>query len=325
MRLKMAALISIAAFGSVAGWAAPQAPPAQASAQASDTQPGANLSFEPVGPGDLLFIYVLNSVENSRTLRVSGDGTISLPSLKDPIQVAGLLSTEIEKVLVAALTANKILVEPIVSASVVEYRSKPVTVVGAVHTPTTMQAIGSIRLLDAIARADGLTPEAGSEIIVSRPGINGSSESVQHIPVMALMNRLDPSLNLRLLGGEEIRVPNAGKFFVVGNVKAPGSYSITEGEGTTVLKALALCQGTLSFTQPDAFVYRTNPAANHRQEISVPLKQIMKRQSADFHLEPDDILYVPDSPGKRLTATVLARIAGVGSATATGLLIYANR
>ncbi len=291
----------------------------------AEAAPVANLSFEPVGPGDLLFIYVSNSAENSRSVRVSADGTISLPSLKDPLPVSGLLATEIEKVVIAALTANKILVEPIVDVSVIEYRSKPVTVVGAVKEPLTIQAIGNVHLLDAIAKAGGLAPEAGSTIIVSKPGTNGSPDSVQQIPVAALMSKSDPSLNLTLTGGEEVKVPVAGKFYVVGNVKTPGSYSITEGEGTTVLKALALSQGTLPFTQPEAFVYRKYPSQPGRQEISVPLKQIIKRQSADFRLEADDILYVPDQPGKRLTANVFDRVTGFGGAIVSGILIYANR
>jgi hypothetical protein len=39
-------------------------------------------------------------------------------------------------------------------------------------------------------------------------------------------------------------------------------------------------------------------------------------------LQANDILYIPDNSGKRATATVLDRIAGFGSATASGVLIY---
>jgi polysaccharide export outer membrane protein len=323
MGLKVIALISVAFFASAGaspGSQDPVTPPAQAPAAGT-----ANLSFEQIGPGDLLTIFIANSPDNSRSVRVAADGTISLPSLKDPIQVVGLFSTEVEKVIVAALTANKILMEPIVSVSVAEYRSRPVTVVGAVKTPITIQAIGGLHLLDAIAKADGLAPEAGSQIIVSKPGINGSPDYVQRIPVAALMNRSDPALNILLAGGEEIRVPTAGKFFVMGNVKEPGAYPISEGEGSSVLKALALCQGTLSYSQQEAFIYRTDPAGTHRQEISVPLRLIMKRQAADVHIEPNDILYIPENPGKRMTASVLERLAIVGGAAAVGLIVYANR
>ena len=221
MRLTLTALISVAVFVSSAASADPQIP----AAPVAGPEPLANLSFEPIGPGDLLFIYVANSVENSRSVRVSADGTISMPSLKYPLKVSGLLAVEVQNIIVAALAVNKILVEPIVDVSVVEYRSKPVTVVGAVKQPITIQAIGNLHLLDAIAKADGLAPEAGSQIIVTSPGAEGSADSVVQIPVAALMSERDPSLNLVMKGGEEIKVPVAAKFYVVGNVKNPGSTS----------------------------------------------------------------------------------------------------
>ena len=320
MYIRMTASILIAALTSITAMAAPQV--AVPAAPASQAEPSTNLSFEPVAPGDLLFVYVSNSPENTRSVRISADGTISLPSLKNPIPVTGLLSTEVEKVIVAALIVNKILVEPIVSVSVVEYRSKPITVVGAVHDPITIQAIGNLHLLDAIARAGGLAPEAGSKILVSKPGIYGAADSVQQIPTLALMGRPESSLNIGLTGGENIRVPVAAKFYVVGNVKTPGSYSMTDGGATTVLKALALCQGALTFSQPEAYVYRTDPETQARHEIAVPLRRIMRRQAVDFQLEPDDILYVPDNPGKRSTAAVLERVALLGGSTASALLVY---
>jgi polysaccharide export outer membrane protein len=274
-----------------------------------------------VGVGDLLFIYVANAVDSTRSVRVSADGTIIVPLLKDPLQVTGLIATEIEKLVGAALKANKILVEPVVSVSVLEYRSKPVTIVGAVHQPLSIQAIGGLRLLDAIARANGLTPEAGAHILVSRP-VKGAVNQVQDSPVSTLMSGSNPSLNVLLEGGEEIRVPAAGRFYMVGNVKNPGVYQINDAEGTTVLKALALCQGTLPFSQPEAWVYRMNPSGPGRQEIRVPIKQIAKRKAPDFQLEPNDIFYIPDNSGKRLTVQVLERVTAFGGTTTSGVLIY---
>jgi hypothetical protein len=39
-------------------------------------------------------------------------------------------------------------------------------------------------------------------------------------------------------------------------------------------------------------------------------------------LVADDILYVPDNKGKRLTAQTLDRIASFGASTGSGLLIF---
>ena len=40
------------------------------------------------------------------------------------------------------------------------------------------------------------------------------------------MSGAGAEFNVELRGGEEIRVPEAGKIFVVGNVKKPGAFAI---------------------------------------------------------------------------------------------------
>jgi hypothetical protein len=66
---------------------------------------------------------------------------------------------------------------------------------------------------------------------------------VRCIPVRALIDTADPAVNLTLEGGEEIRVPEAGKIFVVGNVKMPGAFPVDDASDTTVLKFIALTPG----------------------------------------------------------------------------------
>jgi hypothetical protein len=48
----------------------------------------------------------------------------------------------------------------------------------------------------------------------------------------------------------------------------------------------------------------------------------MDRKAPDVPLQPNDILYVPDSKGRKMTAQTLERLAGFGSSTASGLLIW---
>src|SRR4051812_5543083 len=275
-----------------------------------------NLSLEPVGPGDLLYISVANWTEVTRSYRIANDGAISLPVLGHSIPVSGLSASEIEKTIRATLIREKVLVDPIVTVNVVEYRSKAVDVAGAVRHPLTFQALGSVRLLDAIARAEGVSPEAGTEVLLYRPNGNGE---VQHISLKRLIDGADPSLNEMLHGGEQIRVPQAGKVYVLGNVKLPGAYPITEAEGMTVLKALALCQGTLPYSQNTAFIFRPKTDSAEREELAVSVKEIVKHHSPDVPLNANDILFIPDNSGKKITAEVLARIGTFGSSTGSGL------
>src|SRR4051794_21597209 len=164
-----------------------------------------NLSLEPVGPGDLLYISVANWTEVTRSYRIGPDGSITFPVLKHNIQVSGQNASQIEKSISSTLTSEKILVDPLVTVNVVEYRSKTVEVVGAVRHPSTFQAIGQIHLLDAIARAEGVSPEAGTEVLLYKAKEKGGSGEVQHISLKRLMDGSDPSLNPVLHGGEEVR------------------------------------------------------------------------------------------------------------------------
>jgi polysaccharide biosynthesis/export protein len=147
------------------------------------------------------------------------------------------------------------------------------------------------------------------------------SSETQTIPVRKLIDNADPSLNVMLHGGEEVLVPAALKIYVVGNIKKPGAYPIRNDEETTVLQALALSEGLAPYTAKVAYVYRRAPGGT-KTELPVELAKIMKRKSPDVALKPNDILYIPDNKGQRLTAQTIDRLAGLGTATATDLIIW---
>ena len=282
-----------------------------------------NLPTQPVGPDDLLALSVYDSPELTRTVRVDADGNIRLPMLKDPIQVRGMVPSQLESAIAKALTKGNVLVDPIVTVTIVEYQSRPVNVVGAVKNPLVFQATRPIPLLDAIARAGGMREDAGSDIVVSKEVVRDGKPAriTQTIPVRKLIDNADPALNVMLHGGEEVLVPEALKIYVVGNVKKPGAYPVRNDEETTILQLLALSEGLTPYSAKVAYVYRRSPGGT-KTEVPVPLAKIMKRKSPDVPLQANDILYIPDNNGKRLTAETLDRIAGLGTATATDYIIW---
>ncbi|HEV8414822.1 MAG TPA: polysaccharide biosynthesis/export family protein [Bryobacteraceae bacterium] len=275
----------------------------------------ANLPVLKLQAGDLVAVSVYDAPELTRTVRVDPDGTIRLPLLAEGVKAAGLMPVELESELVKALKSGEILVDPVVKITVVEYHSRPISVMGAVRKPVTFQSDGSITLLDALSRAEGFTDDAGPEILVTQ------NDAVQHIAVKRLMDGADPALNLRLLGNEEIRVPVADKIFVLGNIRKPGAFPIRDPADKTVLKMVALSEGLMPFSQKIAYIVRRREGET-AQEIPIELAKIMDRKSPDVPLEVGDILYVPDNKARRSTMSVLDRLAGFGSATASGLVIW---
>jgi polysaccharide export outer membrane protein len=285
----------------------------------------ANLPAQPLGPNDLIAVSVYDAPEFSRTVRVSADGFIRLPMLKARIKADGVMPSDLETSIAAELVREQLLVDPFVTVNVAEYQSRPISVSGCVRMPLVFQAEkGSTTLLEAIAKAQGLREDAGQEILVSnsQPGPDGKAILLtRRVPARALFDASDPALNLPLYGGEEIRVPEAGKIFVVGNVKKPGAFSVQTGSETTVLQLLALAEGLDNFAESQAFVYRREGAGT-KNEIPIPLKDILRRRAPDVPLVANDILYIPDSRRKHLTISALEKVLLFGTTAGATALIY---
>jgi polysaccharide export outer membrane protein len=160
-----------------------------------------------------------------------------------------------------------------------------------------------------------LTDDAGSEIIVSQ------NDAVRHIAVKQLIDGADPAVNVRLTGNEEVRVPEAGKIFVLGNIRKPGGFRVRDPGDKTVLKLVALSEGLMPFSEKIAYIVRRQEGGKP-QEIPIELAKIMERKSPDVALEIGDILYIPDNKSRRNTMSIVDRLAGFGSATASGLVIW---
>jgi polysaccharide export outer membrane protein len=286
--------------------------------------PAANLPIQRIGDNDLVAVSVYDAPEFTRTLRVGADGYVRLPMLAQRIRAQGLMPAQLETAIADALKEAGLILDPFVTVTVAEYTSRPISVMGSVRRPLTFQAVGPVTLLDALARAEGLTPEAGPEVLISRQQAvpDGAAGLTQRIPLKALLDAADPKLNLTLTGGEEIRVPEVGKFFVVGNVKKPGAFVEEGGTDATVLKALAMAEGLLPYAAKQAYIYRRE-ASGSKTEIPIQLSRVMDRKEPDVPLLANDILYIPDAKGKRAAMQTMEKLVMFGTGAGTAL-IYAG-
>jgi polysaccharide biosynthesis/export protein len=287
---------------------------------------GANLPAQPIGANDLVTVAVYDAPELSRAVRVGADGLVRLPLLQQRIKALGLYPADLEALIAKALQDEQLLADPFVTVTIAEYTSRPVSVAGAVRLPLVFQAVGPTTLLEAIARAQGLREDAGSEILVSRsqPMPDGTPALLtRRISVRGLIDDADPALNVKLTGGEEIRVPEVSKIFVAGNVKKPGAFRVQDGGTTTVLQILALAEGLAPYHGKQAYIYRRE-ASGTKNEITVELDKIMKRKAEDVPLTANDILYIPDRGGKRLGVAALEKLLMFGTTAGATALIYAR-
>jgi ethanolamine utilization microcompartment shell protein EutL len=85
------------------------------------------------------------------------------------------------------------------------------------------------------------------------------------------------------------------------------------------MKAVALAHGLTGFSKSnDAVIMRGNPITGKRDIIPVHIKQIENRKADDVAMKSNDVLYIPDSLGRK----VLARGAEAAVAVGSGLAIY---
>ena len=105
-------------------------------------------------------ITVFEVDELSQPAVVGSQGSIPLP-LVGEVNVEGLTTSEIEGKL-KLLYGRDLLRDPQISVRVEEFRSQPVSILGAVREPGVYQLQGRRRLLDVLAR-----PRLASVVLIA--------------------------------------------------------------------------------------------------------------------------------------------------------------
>jgi len=283
-----------------------------------------------IGPEDILEIDVFGVPELTKVVRVASDGTISL-ALLGRVQAAGYTAQQFQRVL-ESLYGKKYLENPQITVSVREYRSQPVSIIGAVEKPGVYQIEAPRTLVEMLSMAGGLTRRntspAGRTVVITRKGGFGElppAEGLQRlandkieINLQRLLYAQDEVLNIEIKPFDIISVARADIVYVVGGVKKPGGFVLEDRDKVTIIQALAMAEGFERTAAPKrSRIIRTAPDGS-RTEIPVDISRILKQQSQDLELAANDILYVPDS----MTKAALMRGAEAVLGTISGLLVY---
>lgn len=242
-----------------------------------------------VGVGDQLEISVFGHEDLHRMTEVRADGTINYPLLGD-VQVGGEPVSKVKEIITTGL-ARDYLVEPQVNVEVREYRSRWVTVIGAIRSPSRYVLIRNMQLIDLLASAGGLSAEAGSDILITRRD-PGSRSSRQIVVVREdLFSRDNESANIFLDPGDIVTISEREFFYIRGEVNRPNAYIFKNG--MTVLKAISIAGGFSQFAnRKEVELLRTDDGQIHHKTI-VNIKAIENGKREDIPLRPEDIIIIP--------------------------------
>lgn len=264
-----------------------------------------------IGPEDVLKINVFGVKELDETVRVSNNGTISIPLL-GKVKAAGLTANQLSNRLQVELGKN-LLQNPQVTVFVKQFHARPVSIVGAVAKPGIYQITGPRSLIEMLSLAGGLATQgrisAGKMVYVTRPGgfpglkvvpgMTKVSPDKIGIDIKDLLYTQAKGLNIPIRPKDIIAVSKADIVYVTGGgVTKPGGFVLQDRDSITVIQALAMAEGLApNAARHSARIIHTKPNGSH-VEIPLDLEKVIKDKAPDPNLAANDILYVPSSRGK---------------------------
>lgn len=245
-----------------------------------------------VGPRDVVEVKVLEDAAMSGRITVTDDGNIIMTNV-GKVYVAGLTSSQIEAKLKSLLEAN-FLAKATVSVQVVEFSSKPISVVGAVLRPGRISASGNTTLIQAITQAGGLTTGYGKELYVLRTGSNGLSEQLA-IDIEELMVAGNPDLNIPLAPNDLVNVAldTPITVYVMGEVQRPGKALFRRSQTPTLLQAIADAGGPTDRASREVVVKRI--VNGKEQTIKADYKRIINGRVKDLILQDNDTVVIREA------------------------------
>lgn len=267
-----------------------------------------------LGPDDQFIIHASDAPEISdKPFLIGMNGNVTLP-LIGRVQAGGLTVEQLETELDTGL--KKYVHDPQVAVTVVEFRSQPVSVFGAVTKPGVIQLRGRKTLYEVLSMAGGPNDAAGSNLTVTRRRENGEIPlpgaridptgqfSTAELNVQEILEGKNSAANIEIKPNDTISVSeaNSNVIYVVGDVEHGGAYTLGGRQSLSVLRSLSLAGGLGRTAKPQkARIIRGVPGELKPQEIAVNIKQILNGKAEDIMLLPQDVLVVPTSSRKVFT------------------------
>jgi polysaccharide biosynthesis/export protein len=299
----------------------------EAAAGATSAAP-TNVSSYVLGPEDQITvrIFAANDIPD-KSVQIDNNGSVTLPMIGQ-VHAAGLTVQQLQATLVTAY--KKYFKDPQVTVQVSDFRSQPVSVAGNVAKPGVVQLQGNRNLMEVLGLAGGLMADAGDGVLITRNLSEGpipvsgaftdptGKYSVAHINVRSIMSGKDPEANIQIKPHDVITVARARLIYVLGNVGRPGGYVLTENETMSLTQAIALAGGWDKMAALSGARILRSSGGPTREQIPANIKKIMENKAPDLQMQPDDILYIPNS----MVKAIGARGAESGLSVGTGVLIY---
>jgi polysaccharide export outer membrane protein len=302
------------------------APPQGASAMGTE-------AFRPsyeLGINDQILIHAPDADEiNEKPFRIEEDGTITLP-LIGVVKASGVTVQQLEDDVKEKLKTY--IKNPLISITVVQFRSSPVFFVGDFMRPGIYALQGRHTLVEMLMSVGGLQATAARRIKVTRRDDAGpiplqsatldpeTKTSSVEISLAALSQNINPAEDIVLEPNDTVSAEKVEQVYVQGAVEKNGGFDIGDKDYLSTLQLISLAGGLTQDAEPEkARILRPILNSTRRAEIPLDLKRVLATEGSDYPLLPNDVLYVPRH---KVTSQTLSRLGIVASSIIPSLIIY---
>lgn len=236
----------------------------------------------PLGTGDGVRVVVFQQPDMTTETRVSESGTITVPLL-GPVPVGGVTAKRAEDRIGMLLKSRGFVLAPQVTVTVIQFKSRQVSVLGLVSHPGRYALEeGRYRLSDVLALAGGALPD-GADVVTLVRVVDGKNQRFE-VDLPALFRSGDFSKNPEILAGDSIYVARAPVFYIYGEVNRPGAFRLDKD--MTVMQALSMGGGlTLRGTEKNLQIRRRDAAGHY----------LTSKGSLTDPVQADDVIFVKES------------------------------
>ena len=268
-----------------------------------------------IAPGDVLHVQVADTPEMEEHARVTDGGFVPIIGVGD-VKVSGLNPGEAAIAIHDKLILSHYLNHPEVFVSVEQYATQMVSIIGEVKANGSYPIETARPVLDVLALAGGLDPEADRHILIERQG------DQQHPIPYYVSNNGQQAITEQVMvnPGDTIVVPRAGIVYILGDVNRPGGYVMSNNQSQlSLLEGLALAGGVShSAKQGHAHLIRKRSDGTYL-DMELSVGDIQKGKKQDMMLVSGDVVYLPFSYGRNIATNGASGIV----ASAAGASIYA--
>ncbi|MFC3105041.1 SLBB domain-containing protein [Salinisphaera aquimarina] len=232
-----------------------------------------------LGEGDVIEFRMFGQPDMTTTGYISANGDVSLPLLQQ-FSVGGLTPNEAQTKIEAAYREAGYFNDPQVSITIPQYRSQQISVLGEVRQPGRYPLQTRTSVLDALAEAEGITPQGAERIVVIRRTASGSRR--YRLQLDQLVAGTEAANGFDLAGGDTVFVPQAPLFYIYGEVRRPDAYAIRPG--MTVMQAIST-GGGLTDRGSNSRIVIQRKANGSSRSLNPALTDT---------IQPDDVIFVKE-------------------------------